>query len=147
MPALTFLAFDYGKTSIGVAVGSTLSGQAQDLATVKSVSGQPDWKHISTLVQEWQPQGLVVGLPLNMDDSESPTTTAAREFGNRLGDRYNLSVHMVDERLTTVAARRSLAQSAVPMRRHKSRLDRVAAQTILQTFLDEQTRADLKREP
>ena len=147
MSALTFLAFDYGKTSIGVAVGSTVSGRAQDIATVKSLSGQPDWNRISNLVQEWRPQGLVVGLPLNMDESENPTTHAAREFGNRLGDRYNLPVHMVDERLTTVAAKHSLAQSAVPRRHHKSQLDRVAAQTILQTFLDEQTGADRKREP
>lgn len=146
MPALTFLAFDYGKASIGVAVGSTISGQAQDIATVKGVSGRPNWGHISNLVQEWRPQGFVVGLPLNMDDSENPTTRAAREFGNRLGDRYNLPVHMVDERLTTVAARHSLEQAGVPIRRHKSKLDRVAAQTILQTFLDEQTKADLKRE-
>lgn len=147
MSALTFLAFDYGKTSIGVAVGSTVSGQAQDVATVKSSGGQPDWAHISNLVHEWRPQGLVVGLPLNMDDSENPTTRAAREFGNHLGDRYNLPVHMIDERLTTVVARQRLAQSAVPIRRHKSKLDRLAAQTILQTFLDEQARADLKREP
>lgn len=147
MSTLTLLAFDYGKTSIGVAVGSTVSGQAQDIATVRSVSGQPDWKRISSLVQEWQPQAFVVGLPLNMDDSENSTTHAAREFGNRLGGRYNLPVHMVDERLTTIAARHSLEQSAVPRRHHKSKLDRVAAQTILQTFLDEQTRADLRREP
>ena len=146
MPALTFLAFDYGKASIGVAVGSTISGHAQDIATVKGVSGRPNWEHISNLVQEWRPQGFVVGLPLNMDDSENPTTRAAREFGNRLGDRYNLPVHMVDERLTTVAARHYLEQAGVPIRRHKSKLDRVAAQTILQTFLDEQTKADLKRE-
>jgi RNase H-fold protein (predicted Holliday junction resolvase) len=96
MPALTFLAFDYGKTSIGVAVGSTVSGQAQDLTTVKSVSGQPDWKHISGLVQEWQPQGFVVGLPLNMDESESPTH-GRRTPDNRRGKAQSRAICGTDE--------------------------------------------------
>lgn len=145
MQALTLLAFDYGERSIGVAVGSTVSGLAQDLTTVKAGSRGPDWAHISNLIQEWKPQALVVGLPLNMDDSENPTALAARRFGNRLSDRYNLPVHMMDERLTTVAARRNLAESAVSLRRHKSKLDRLAAQAILQTFLDEHPRRALER--
>ncbi len=142
---MTFLAFDYGEKSIGVAVGSTESGLAQDLTTVKVSSRGIDWEHISRLIQEWRPQALVVGLPLNMDDSPNPMTWDAQRFGNRLGDRYNLPVHMVDERLTTVAAKNSLAESGVPARRHKSKLDRLAAKAILQTFLDERSRTDRER--
>jgi putative holliday junction resolvase len=138
-PAVTFLGFDYGKIAIGVAVGSTQSGLAQDLATVKANTAGPDWDHISRLIQEWQPQALVVGLPMNMDDSANRMTQAAQQFGNRLSDRYNLPVHMVDERLTTIAARNALTERGVPARRHKTKLDRLAAKAILQAFLDERS--------
>lgn len=145
-PASTFLGFDYGERSIGVAVGGTHSGQAQDLATVRAGAAGPDWQHISRLIDEWRPTALVVGLPLNMDDTENPMTRAAQQFGITLGDRYNLPVHMMDERLTTVAAKNRLAESGVPPRRFKYKLDRLAAQAILQTFLDESSRSSLEHE-
>lgn len=138
--ATLLLAFDYGTDAIGVAVGGTHSGLAQDLATVRSGGRGPDWEHISRLIEEWQPQALVVGLPKNMDDSDNPMTHAAQQFGNLLAERYHLAVHMVDERLTTVAAKNSLTESGVPRRRHKAMLDRLAARAILQTFLDEHYR-------
>ena len=135
--ALTFLAFDYGEKYIGVAVGSSHSRQAEPVTTLRGSAKNPDWVRISRLIAEWQPQALVVGLPLNMDGSDNPMTRAARAFGQRLKDRYNLPVHMVDERLSTLVARDILNEAGVPMRRHKSRLYKVAAQTILQAFLNE----------
>ena len=139
MSARVFLGFDYGGKFIGVAVGSTHSGLAQPLATVRvSANRTPDWEQIARLVAEWRPQALVVGLPLNMDGSEQTITRAARAFGERLRERYNLPVHMVDERLTTRAAKDVLYAAGVAGTRHKRRLDKVAPQTILQAFLDEQ---------
>lgn len=145
MKAATLLAFDYGTTAIGVAVGSTHSGLAQDLATVRSGPRGPDWEHIARLIEEWQPQALVVGLPKNMDDSDNPMTHAAQQFGNHLAERFRLAVHMMDERLTTVAAKNSLTASGVPGRRHKAMLDRFAAKAILQTFLDEHAEVPTER--
>jgi putative Holliday junction resolvase len=141
--AVTFLGFDYGSKLIGVAVGSRHSGLAQEVCTVKATRAGPHWEHISRLIGEWKPQALVVGLPRNMDDSPNPMTKAARQFGKQLGDRYNLPVHMVDERLTTVAAKVTLSESGVPVRRHKAKVDSFAAKTILQAFLDERSRTDL----
>jgi len=137
----TYLGFDFGKKHIGVAVGRSASRVAQALDTVAAYNERPDWLHITRLVEEWRPCALVVGLPLNMDDSENDMTRAAKKFGNRLRARYNLPVHMVDERLTSVAARNALVEAGVPSKRHKSKLDRLAAQTILQAFLDEQREA------
>ncbi|MFQ5936281.1 MAG: Holliday junction resolvase RuvX [Acidiferrobacterales bacterium] len=145
METAAFLGFDYGTKSIGVAVGSTQSGLAQALTTVRSIRGDPDWAHISRLIEEWKPQALVVGLPRNMDDSDNEMTQAAQRFGDHLGDRYNLPVHMVDERLTTVAAKTSLADSGMPGRPHKSELDRLAAKSILQAFFDERSTTDVER--
>ncbi len=137
MKAGTFLAFDYGEKYIGVAVGSSHSRQAEPLTTLRGSAKNPDWARLSRLIAEWQPAALVVGQPLNMDGSTNPMTRAARVFGQRLKDRYNLPVHMVDERLSTLAAREILNEAGVPMRRHKTQLDKVAAQTILQAFLNE----------
>ncbi len=137
MTARVFLGFDYGQKFIGVAVGSTHSGTAQALATVRvSAQKTPDWDHISRLVTQWRPTEFVVGLPLNMDGTPQAMTRAARTFGERLRDRYNLPVHMVDERLTTQIAKDVLYAEGVPGTRQKSRLDEVAAQTILQAFLN-----------
>jgi putative Holliday junction resolvase len=134
---MKYLAFDYGEKYIGVAAGSRHTRQAQALTTLRGSAKYPDWTGISRLIEQWQPDALVVGLPLNMDGSDNPMTRAARAFGQRLRDRYNLPVHMVDERLSTLAARDILNEAGVPMRRHKARLDQLAAQTILQAFLNE----------
>jgi putative Holliday junction resolvase len=136
--AVTLLGFDYGTRFIGVAVGSTLTRRARALSSIRvSRGGQPDWAALTRLIEEWRPQALVVGLPLNMDGTANPRTAPARKFGNRLKARYNLPLHMVDERLTTVLARQSLREAGVSGTRHKPRLDPEAARVILQSFFDE----------
>lgn len=137
MKQRTFLGFDYGEKHIGVAVGTTHTRTAQPLTVLSGGKGSPDWHRISQLIEEWRPDALVVGLPFNMDDSESTMTRAARRFGNRLKDRYNLAVHMVDERLSSRIAKDALFEAGISPRRHKQKLDKLAAQTILQAFLNE----------
>ncbi len=132
-----FLGFDFGTKSLGIAVGSTGTGQAEPLTTAPVHRGLPDWPVLDRLIQEWRPAALIVGLPLNMDDSENPMTRAARKFGQRLHARYNLPVHWVDERLTSVEAKNSMVEARVPWSRRKARVDKLAAQTILQAYLDE----------
>lgn len=134
----TYLGFDYGERHTGVAVGSRQTGFAQPLMTqLAARGGEPDWDGIARLIEEWQPEALVVGLPLNMDGSANPMTRAARAFGEAIGARYNLPVHMVDERLSTRAATDRLLEAGVPLKRHKYEIDKHAAQTILQAFLND----------
>ena len=135
----TYLGFDYGVRHTGVAVGSRHSGSAQPLEQLTARGGEPDWGAISRLVEEWQPEALVVGLPLNMDGSENAMTRAARSFGEAIHARYNLPVHMVDERLSTREATDRLLDAGVPLKRHKHEIDKQAAQTILQAFLNDST--------
>ena len=135
--AQRFLGFDFGTKSLGMAVGSTGTGLAEPLTAVPVRNGLPDWSVVDRLVREWQPAALVVGLPLNMDDSENVMTRAARKFGQRLQGRYNLPVHWVDERLTSVEAKNAMVEARVPWSRRKAKVDRLAAQTILQAYLDE----------
>ncbi len=146
MKALTFLGFDYGEKHIGVAVGGTHSQLAQPLTTLNANKGNPDWWQISRLIGEWNPDALVVGLPLNMDGTENRITRGARKFGNRLKDRYNLSVHMVDERLSSRVAKDTLFEAGIPSKRHKQKLDKLAAQTILQAFLNEHEKVPLEHD-
>ena len=133
------LAFDYGEARLGVAVGYLENGMTHPLTTLTVKNDQPDWQQVSNLINEWRPAVLVVGLPLNMDGSDTDATLKARKFGNRLNGRYNLPVHMVDERLTTRIASDALAETGLGSRKHKAVLDQLAAQHILQTYITEQS--------
>ena len=74
MQNATLLGFDFGTKSIGVAVGQQLTGTARPLTALKAQEGTPDWNLIEKLLKEWQPDYVVVGLPLNMDGTEQPLT-------------------------------------------------------------------------
>ncbi|MDD3786726.1 MAG: Holliday junction resolvase RuvX [Hydrogenophaga sp.] len=126
------LGFDYGTKRIGVAVGQTLTGSARPLTIVRARDGKPDWEAISRLISEWQPAALVIGLPVHMDGTEHERTTRAQRFGNQLAGRYNLPVHRVDERLTSYEAELDLRAQG----KGGEALDAVAAQLILQSWLD-----------
>jgi len=137
--AVTALGFDFGTQRIGVAVGNTLTASARALAVLPTRDGAPDWEAIARLVQEWQPQQLVVGLPLNMDGSDSQTTVNARSFSRKLGGRLQLPVALVDERLTSRAAREEMRE-AKPRGKGKADtpVDAVAAALILEQWLAQQ---------
>ena len=131
--AETLLAYDYGANHIGVAVGQTLTGTATALESIRVRNAKPDWSAISRIVSTWQPGALVVGLPLNMDGSEQSVSRRARRFGNQLQGRYQLPVHLVDERLTTREARDRLASEG----RAGAEDHPVAAQVILESWLND----------
>ena len=99
------MGFDFGQTKIGIAVGQRVTATANALAIIKARDGKPDWNALDPIIREWQPGQLVVGLPLNMDDTMSDMGEAASKFGRRLHGRYNIPVDMVDERLSTFEAR------------------------------------------
>ena len=80
MSSVTVLAFDYGLKSIGVAVGQSMTGTATMLKALKAQDGIPNWDLIEALIKEWQPQLLVVGLPLNMDGTEQPFTARVHKL-------------------------------------------------------------------
>jgi putative Holliday junction resolvase len=130
------LGFDFGTRRIGVAVGQGLTRSASALVTLSNRNGAPDWEAIGRLIEQWQPAALVVGLPLNLDGSDHEITRLARRFGNRLRGRYNLPVYTMDERLSSAAAEALLAEQG---RYDKADVDKVAAQLILQGWLEQQS--------
>ena len=125
----TVLGFDYGERRIGVAVGHTLTRTAGPLRWVAMSGRRPDWPVISELLEQWEPQRLVVGMPINMDGSDHWLAPRIERFSRQLHGRYCLPVSTIDERLTTVEARQR--EQAV----RRSGLDAVAAQVILESWL------------
>jgi putative holliday junction resolvase len=129
----TLLGFDFGTRKIGVAVGQTLTGTATPLETLRLVKYKPDWERIARLIEEWQPEALVVGLPLDVDDSETDATEPALRFSRQLEGRFGLKVHLADERFTSFEARDRLGHKAKRLEEY----DAVAAKLILETWLNE----------
>jgi len=134
----TLLGFDYGLKNIGVAVGQELTRTASPLTVIKARDGIPNWDDIQTLLDEWKPQALIVGLPLNMDGSEQAMTKASRKFGNRLNGRFQIPVEWQDERLTTFEALEQLGIHSKLDAKQREDVDRISAQLILQSWLNEQ---------
>jgi len=134
------LGFDFGRRRIGVAVGSHLGGAARPVETVVCRGDKPDWARLEALVTEWKPERLVVGLPYNMDGSESELSRAARRFAGRLQARCRIRVELVDERLSSREAEQRLkVQRRSGIRRRKleaADVDQEAAALILQSWLD-----------
>jgi putative Holliday junction resolvase len=125
------LGFDFGLKQIGVASGQTLTLSATGLTILKAVDGIPNWEQVEKLLTEWKPDLVVVGLPLNMDDSESDLSNRARKFARRLHGRF--AVDVVDERLTSREAK-SLGRDQGTQ--DLTKIDHIAASLILQSWLD-----------
>lgn len=135
-PHGTTLAFDFGETRIGVAQGDAQLGMSHPLVTVTGSSNEAKFDAISKLIQEWQPQQLVVGLPTHTDGREHDMTRLSRKFGRRLQGRFHLPVYWVDERLSSLYAESLLSEAQVFGKKQKAVLDQVAAQAILQGFFE-----------
>jgi len=102
------LGFDFGMKYIGVASGQTITRTATPITSIRATDGIPDWVEIEQLLKTWQPTILVVGNPLNMDGTPQELTRCANKFANRLRHKYQLPVHLVDERLSTWEAKQRL---------------------------------------
>lgn len=149
MPELrrTLVCFDYGLKQIGVALLQQPTTIVSPLPIIRANDGKPDWHGVETLLQEWQPQLLLVGEPLNMDGSSSSMSERARRFARQLEGRFNVPVELVDERLSSHEAKSQMAElegkkfagkksGGNRKRNYRNKpVDSVAAQLIMQTWL------------
>jgi putative Holliday junction resolvase len=132
----TVLAFDFGERFVGVAVGETGVGIAHPLATIDDPAAQGRFAEIADLVAEWKPARLVVGLPLALDGTPHELTRRAQRFARQLEGRFGLPVTLVDERLTSAEAEERLRTLGRRGPADKDLAHPLAAQVILQDFLD-----------
>ncbi len=134
--AQTFLAFDYGRKRTGVAGGARLLGRAEPRGTIRA-EGDARWQQIGKLIEQWQPEALVVGVPFHPDGAAHDNTRRAQRFARQLHGRFRLPVHEVDERYTTTEALAAGAADA----------DGAAAALILEQFLRSAAVADAPTSP
>lgn len=130
----TIMAFDFGTQKMGMAVGQSLIESANPLPLFPMKDGIPNWNELLKIVKNHQPSLFLVGLPLNMDDSESELSTRARKFARRLRHQTNIETLMVDERLTTREARDELDHYQAQGRGKKLSADSIAAALLIESW-------------
>jgi putative Holliday junction resolvase len=128
-------ALDVGEVRIGVAVSDELGITAQGVGVVRRVGGRRDLEAIADVLRPYAPDRLVVGLPLSMSGAEGPQAARVRAFANDVATHLGLPLEFWDERLTTVAAERTLLEADISRRRRREVIDKVAATLILQGYL------------
>jgi len=134
----TVIAFDFGLKRTGVAVGNTVTGSASPETALFSTDEKPDWEGITRLVEEWKPVQLVVGMPTELDGTESPLSKRIVRFCNQLNGRYNLPVDQENEQFTSIEAAqrlKQLRQSGRKKKVQKEEVDKLAAAIILENWM------------
>ena len=130
------LAFDYGTRNIGVATGQTITRTASLQTPLKANDGVPDWTQVEKLLAQWKPDLVLVGLPLNMDGTESELSARARKFGNRIHGRFGVKIEMVDERLTSFAAKGEVMDRGGSRDYKNNPVDSIAARILLEGWFE-----------
>lgn len=134
------MGLDVGEKTIGVAVSDALGWTAQGVGVVERSTTDRDFASLQTVVADYDVEQIVVGLPKNMDGTIGPRAKLCQTFAKEAEHRLKLPVTLWDERLTTVAAERTLLSADISRKRRKRVIDKLAATLILQAFLDAQRR-------
>ncbi|WP_338555340.1 Holliday junction resolvase RuvX [Paenibacillus sp. KS-LC4] len=130
------MGLDYGDRNIGVAVSDPFGWTAQGVEVVKKRRDNGELERLAEIVQQYEVSEIVLGLPKNMNNTIGPRGEISIEFAEQLRQKLHLPVHLWDERLTTVAAERTLIEADVSRKKRKLVVDKMAATLILQNYLD-----------
>ena len=134
-----YMSLDIGDATIGIAVSDLLGLTAQGVETIRRTELSADLDRLAQLVQEYEPTGFVAGLPKHMNGDEGERCQIVRAFMAEVAERFpTAEIHYWDERLSTVAAARSLIAADVSRKKRRKVIDKMAAVYILQGFLDRQ---------
>jgi putative Holliday junction resolvase len=129
------MAFDYGLASSGVAVGYIATQTVCGVGALKMIKGEPNWGELDKLIQQWQPDCLLVGKPLTMNGGQQLVSTRAKQFCDHLKKRYDKDVYEVDERFSTVEARGDIFASHGSKGLKKSFIDEQSAVIICKQWI------------
>ena len=143
---MRILGIDYGGTRIGLATSDALGMMAHGLPTLRNTSDADVLKAIQAIIEEREVKEIVIGLPRNMNDTLGPQAEKTMQFGDKLKTAFGLPVHYVDERLTSERAKRLMVEAGYSFSKQRKNVDRIAAQFILQAYLDGQKRAKTETE-
>jgi putative Holliday junction resolvase len=129
------LAIDYGNRRMGLAVSDPLGITAQGIDTLERKNKRADFGRLERIIREYQIREIVLGNPLRMSGQEGTQSQKVAEFAQELRQRFELPVHLWDERLTSAEANRLLRENEVSLKRRTQAVDRMAAVLILQSFM------------
>lgn len=135
---MRILGLDYGSKTVGVAMTDALGMTVQPYKTIqrdRESKLRQTLSEIAEIVEQYQIEKIVMGLPLNMDDTEGDRAAKTRDFAEKLRLRVAVPIEFTDERLTTMEAEEILDQSGIPRSEQKKVIDQVAAQLILEQYL------------
>ena len=128
------LGLDYGKLKMGAAIGQQRGGVPRPLPVIKMKDGIPDWENVDRIVDEWNPEFIVFGLPINLDGTSNKMVRKIRNLGQIFSTRYPAQIHYVDERLSSKMALEKMKDSM------KFSVDSIAAGLILETWFEIQSK-------
>lgn len=137
---MRIMGLDVGSKTVGVSMSDALGWTAQGLKTIaiNEEEGQFGFEEIGSVIEEYEVNKVVVGLPKNMNGTIGPRGEASQYYADELRKRFGIQVILWDERLTTVAAERVLLEADVSRKKRKKVIDKMAASMILQGYLDSQ---------
>ncbi len=138
---MRILGIDYGAKRVGLAISSPVGHIAQGLPTIERMDGEDYLEELAGVIKEKEVEEIVVGLPKNMNGTIGEKAEEILGLVETLKSKFNLPVHTVDERLTTVRAHRAMAGAKISKKGKKKRVDMIAAQFILQCYLDQISRS------
>ncbi len=130
------MGIDYGDKRIGIALTDPLCVISSPFEVYKNESTEDSLNHIISLIKEYNVDEVAMGLPLNMDGTEGERALIHRQFGDRLASLSGVTVVYVDERLTSAEAEEILISSGVRREKRKELIDKISAQIILQTYIN-----------
>lgn len=134
----TYIGIDFGLANTGIAVGQSITSTATALKTIRN-KDRFNWDELDAVIRQWNPDAVIIGHPLTEDGQEQETSRQAANFAKKVESRYNIPVHLVDERYSSMHAQHEFAQarqSGYAKRKHSENLDSHAARIILQRWLD-----------
>jgi len=131
------LGFDFGEQRIGIASGQSITRSASPITTLTAINNKPDWAGIERLIQQWQPDALIVGLPFYLDGNKSEMTERAEKFSRQLHGRFQLPVYTHNEALSSFEAEQFL--QGKKKQHDKQDIDKIAAAIIVQSWLEQNT--------
>jgi putative holliday junction resolvase len=133
------LGLDVGSRRIGIAVSDPLGITAQGLETLERRNKRYDFEHLQRVIREYEVREIVVGLPLRMSGAEGTQSEKMRAFADELRKKFDLPVHLWDERLTSAEANRFLRETELSIEKRGKAVDRMAAVLILQSWMEQRS--------
>lgn len=134
----SYIGIDYGLANIGIAIGQSITKTASALKTIH-VKGKFNWQELDEIIKQWQPAAIIIGKPIDENGEQQLITKQAHNFGKKVHNRYQIPVHEMDERYSSLQAQSEFAQARAlgnAKRKHSKNLDAHAAKNILQRWLD-----------